>query len=229
MRKKILPLLTLLVFSFACGVETFLPQAETPTPDPTQTETATPPPTPTPILPTATFTSTPTMIVGTATPMRIVEETFTPSAAAPTQETLEIPNTFAPPVEMNGVSMVNLSLTEFYKGKKCEPSVARIAAQVTDSASHILLFVRFKSLTSNSVSKWTNIEMIPFGAGTYIVDLSSEDMLQDELYATAWIEYQIVLTNAKGKKIGGTDIFKERLKMLPCVPTPTPTSATIKP
>ncbi|MCZ2127004.1 MAG: hypothetical protein LC099_04430 [Anaerolineales bacterium] len=207
-----------------------MPPQETPTPEATQTETATPPPTFTPVPPSPTFTATPTLIGFTATPMRIVEETFTPTIAPPTQETLEAPSTFAPSVEMKGVSMVNLTLTEFYKGKKCEPNVVRIAAQITDkSASHILLFVRFKNLKTDGVSKWTNKEMLPFGAGTYVFDLSSDDMLEDQYFTTAWVEYQIILTNARGKKIGGTGIFKERLMMLPCVPTPTPTSETIKP
>jgi hypothetical protein len=71
--------------------------------------------------------------------------------------------------------------------------------------------------------------MSSFGAGTYILDLSSDQMLEDAYFQTAWIEYQIVSTTKSGTEIGRTDIFKERLKMLECVPVPTPTSANVVP
>ena len=225
--KKITSLLLFALFSLACSLSSFAP-AETPTPAPTQTDTATPLPTETPVLPTLTFTLTPTLIgYKTATP----QGTDTPLATFTAPPPVVTLNTLPPPVKMEGFSSVTLSLTEIYKTGNCEPSVVRIMAQVDNptKAEYVLLFVRFKSLKAARAAKWTKIDMIPLGAGTFIHDLSSIQMLEDKYFDTSWIEYQIVSTTKSGAELGRTDIFKERLKMLQCVPSPTPTLATVKP
>lgn len=131
---------------------------------------------------------------------------------------------------MPGFVFVSASVSEIYKSGQCEPSKVKITAQVFDqnAVKYVLLFARFKSLTSQRASKWTNIPMETIGAGTYIHELSSDQMLEDAYFQTSWIEYQIVATTASGKQIGRTDIFKEKVKMLECIPTPTLT-ATVKP
>jgi hypothetical protein len=132
---------------------------------------------------------------------------------------------------MEGFVLVTISQNEIYKAKGCEPSTVRVTAQVDSVAriGYVLLFVRFKSLKAERASKWTSIPMSSFGAGTYIHDLSSSQMMEDAYFETSWIEYQIVSTTKAGTEIGRTDIFKERLKMLACAPTETPTSANVKP
>ncbi len=222
--KKILPLSLLLLFSISCSIGSLIPAAATPTLEPTQPDTATPLPTSTPVLPTSTFTLTPTLVgYKTHTPTSLPTETLAPS---PTPLVLPT-NTFMPPVKMEGFVSVNTSLTEIYKDKGCFPSVVRITAQVSSTVNveHVLLFVRFKSLKAERAAKWTTIEMQPIGAGTYIHDLATSQMLEDAYFETSWIEYQVVSATKSGGEIGRTDIFKERLKMLECVP-PT---ATLKP
>jgi hypothetical protein len=225
--KKILPLLVVSIFSFACALGPLSPAA-TPTPEFTQTETAVPLPTETPVLPTSTFTSTPTLVgYKTITPSPLPTETATATPTVP----IFTPSIPLPTVQMKGFVFVNISLTEIYKAKGCQPSVVRVTAQLDRSTSveYVLLFARFKSLKAERASKWTSIPMTLFGAGTYIYDLSSDQMREDAYFETSWIEYQIVSTTKAGSEIGRTDIFKERLKMLECVPTPTPTSANVKP
>lgn len=221
--KKTLPLTLLVLLSIACSLGSLVPAA-TPTPAPTQTITRTPTTTPTPVLPTLTFTLTPTLVgYKTITPSPMPSETALPS---PTP--LVIPtNTLPPPVKMEGFVSVNISLTEIYKDKGCFPAVVRISAQLnsTVNVAHVLLFARFKSLKAERAAKWTTIEMQPLGAGTFIHDLASSQMLDDAYFETSWIEYQVVSTTKGGVEVGRTDIFKERLKMLECIP-PT---ATIKP
>jgi hypothetical protein len=224
--KKIILLLLFALLSSACSLGPLIPA--TPTPAPTQTDTATPLPTSTPVLPTLTFTLTPTLVgYKTATPTQLPTDTLVPS---PTSVVLPT-NTFMPPVKMEGFVSVNTSLTEIYKDKGCFPAVVRITAQVnsTVNVAHVLLFIRFKSLKAERVAKWTTIEMQPIGAGTFIHDLASSQMLDDAYFETSWIEYQIVSATKGGGEVGRTDIFKERLKMLECVPTPSPTSANVKP
>lgn len=224
--KKIYLALFSAIITMSCLLQMFSPSV-TATPVPTNTITQTPQPTWTPVTPSLTFTSTPTLIgvrtvtvtpdvtqlpIDTITPFDLV--TFTP--LTPT----EIFN-------MNGFVFVNISGTEFYKDRQCQPAYVKITAQAgLGNTTHVLLFARFKSLKSDTASKWTSIEMETIGGGTYIHDLYTDEMQEDEIFfRDSWVEYQIVATNSVGKEIGRTDIFKEKVKSLVCVP-PT---ATIKP
>jgi hypothetical protein len=218
-RKTIISILAM-TLSAACALGPIVP-VPTQTPAPTQTETATLPPTPTPVLATLTFTSTPTLI-GFRTATFTPAESTTPESTitAFTTVTLTASSTPLPPVKIEGFVSINTSLSEIYKAKGCQPSVVRFTAQAVDPAAteYVLLFVRFKSMKAERVGKWTKIDMIPIGAGTFIHDLSSEQIKDDGYFESAWIEYQIVSTTKSGRENGRTDIFKERLKMLECDP-----------
>ena len=225
----ILPLLSLGMI-LACSVGSLSPVAEEPTAAFTATDTFTPPPTPTPVPPTSTFTPTPTLI-GYKSPTPTFESSPTSPAASITPLAQITPNTLTPTVQMEGFLFVNVSLSEIYKAGECEPQTVRITAQVANinDTAFVSLFVRFKSLTAERASKWTRIYMDTIGAGTYLHDLTSAEMKEDAYFQTSWIEYQIVASTQAGKEIGRTDIFKEKIKMLACVPTITPTSASVKP
>lgn len=225
MRKIYLPLLSAFV-TMSCVLQIFSPSA-TPTPASTSTNTLTPQPTFTPVTPSPTFTFTPTLIgvrTVTATPeaTQILVDTVTPFNLL----------TYTPPTpteifNLQGFVFVNISVPQFYKGRDCNPSFVKITAQAgLSNTAHVLLFARFKSLKSDTASKWTSIEMQTIGGGTYVHDLYTDEMKEDEIfYLDNWVEYQIVATNSAGTEIGRTDIFKEKVKSLVCVP-PT---ATIKP
>lgn len=228
MKKTTLLLLSLAIFSMSCVLGPLAP-VPTHTPEPTQTETASPQPSPTPVLPTLTFTFTPTLIgikTTTATP-RDTPTLLPTDTPIPLTSTETLP----PPVMMEGFARVTISLTEIYKAKGCEPSLVRITAQVSNpiGVEHVLLFARFKSKKAARTGKWTSIPMTSFGAGTFIHDLSSNEIKDDAYFESSWIEYQIVSTDKNGREIGRTDIFKERLTMLECAPTPSPTSPNVKP
>jgi hypothetical protein len=226
--KKTPILLLTVILSLACTLGALVP-IPTLTPAPTQTDTASPLPSSTPASPFLTYTYTPTLI-GLKTPTLTPVDTATllPTDTPP-------PATFTPtplpPVNIEGFVFVNISLTEIYKAKGCEPSVVRITAQtdISSGVEFVFLFARFKSMKAERIGKWTNIPMTLFGAGTYIHDLSSDQIREDAYFDTSWIEYQIVSATKSGREIGRTDIFKERLKMLACVPTATPTAATVSP
>lgn len=224
--KKLFLALLALTLSAACAFGPLAP-VPTPTPEPTQTDTATPLPTPTPVTPTLTFTFTPTLI-GLKTPTFTPQVSSTPEATitAFTTPTLTASNTAPPPVGTEGFISIGISLTEIYKSLGCEPSVVRITAQAVDSTAtvYVLLFARFKSMTAERVGKWTKYDMIPLGAGTFMYDLSSDQIKDDAYFESAWVEYQIVATTKAGSEIGRTGIFKERLKMLACDPSATPTA-----
>ncbi|MCQ3937269.1 MAG: hypothetical protein DPW18_09505 [Chloroflexi bacterium] len=227
--KKIQFFLLLVLLSVSCSLGQFVPAAPTATATLTNTVTFTPLPTATPVTPTLTFTPSPTLIgFKTATPTPSITDT---PLASDTPTPPVTPDTATPTVQMKGFLFVTVSLPEFYKGTKCEPSKVKITAQVLDrdNVKYVLLFARFKSLTSQRTGKWTNIPMETIGAGTYLHDLSSDEILEDAFFQSAWVEFQIVATSQSGRELGRTDIFKEKLKMLECVPTPTPTSANVRP
>ncbi len=229
--KKIFPVLLCAVLSFACAVGGIpLGPAATPTPVSTSTKTYTPIPTATPVTPTLTFTLTPTL-VGLKSPTPTPENTAT-NTAGPTPVFIMIdPFTATATVQMDGFVSVRTSVLEFYKGRKCDPSSVKFTAQVLDQSrtAYVLLFVRFRGINSGTPSEWVSFSMDTIGAGTYIRDLYSDEIKNETYYMTAWVDYQFVATTTDGTKIGGTPVFKERLKMLPCTVTPTPTSGTITP
>lgn len=231
MKKKTILSILATTLSAACALGPFVP-VPTQTPAPTQTETATLPPTPTPVLATLTFTPTPTLI-GFRTATFTPAESTTPESTitAFTTVTLTASSTPLPPVKTEGFISINTSLTEIFKARGCEPSVVRFTAQVIDptATEYVLLFVRFKSLKAERVGKWTKIDMIPIGAGTFIHDLSSDQIKDDAYFDSSWIEYQIVSTTKSGSENGRTDIFKERLKMLECDPTSITATNTTAP
>jgi len=193
------------------------------------TNTRTPVPSATPVTPTLTFTTTPTL-VGLKSPTPTLEISSTPEISV-TPLQLIIPNTATATFQMEGFLAVRASVSEFYKGRKCDPSSVKFSAQVVDRdrVAFVLLFVRFRSLNEGKTSEWSSIPMETIGAGTYVHDLYSDEMKKDGFYNTAWIDYQFVATTSDAKEIGRTALFKEKLKMLPCTATPTPTSATITP
>lgn len=230
MKKYTILLLTAFLFT-GCTLGPFA-LVPTSTPEPTLTNTSTPLPSLTPVLPTQTYTSTPTLIgLKTATPTpAFVDSTETPVLTI-TPLAQITPNTPTAAISLDGFVSVTTSLTEFYKAGECEPSTVRITAQAADitNTAFVLLFVRFKSMAAERTGKWTIIYMDTIGAGTYLHDLSTSEIREDAYFTTSWVEYQIVATTQSGKEIGRTDIFKERLTMLACVPTATPTSANVRP
>ena len=79
---------------------------------------------------------------------------------------------------MKGFLAVNVSEKEFYKSGVCLPTTVKFTAQVSDigSTAYVVLFVRFKSRQSDVASEWTSIKMDTIGAGTYVHDLTAEEM-----------------------------------------------------
>ena len=94
------------------------------------------------------------------------------------------------------------------------------------NTAFVLLFVRFKSKQTGATSEWTNsIAMQSIGVGTFEHDLIPSEMKAVDLFENAWVQYQLVATDAHSNKLGKTDIFSEKLTLLECVPTPVPTAS----
>jgi hypothetical protein len=224
MKKVILSLLIALMLS-ACSVTTLeqllLPPTVTPQPTPVPSETPTDIPTPTPVTPSLTYTPTPTLI-GFKTPTNTPDGSITPTASTPIN--MITPDTKTPTVVMDGFVAVFTSTDEFYK-KGCEPGTVKFSAQAANPRDTIfvVLFVRFKSKQSGNTSEWTSIGMQPLGAGTFTHDLVPDEMKSMDAYKNAWVEYQLVATNLDAQELGRTAIFSEKLTLLNCTPTPTPT------
>ncbi|CAG1009978.1 hypothetical protein ANAEL_03882 [Anaerolineales bacterium] len=226
---KKIPALLLFVFLIsACSMtvdEILGRQPATPIPLPTNTPTAAP--TLTPTVPSPTFTSTPTMIgmtVKSPTPFS------SPTSLVLTQPGV-IPMSSVTPialvtqVKMEGFFTVAVSDEVFYKGKDCQPVSTKITAQVTDigNTAFVVLFVRFKSKQTGATSEWTSIGMQPAGTiGFYSHELFPLEMKGLDAFENAWVEYQVVATKPNSKEVGRTGIFSERLTLLECVLTPTP-------
>ncbi len=224
MKKMILSLFIALMLS-ACSItaleQLLLPPTVTPPPTLVPSETPTDIPTPTPVTPTLTYTSTPTLIgFRTATPT----PGASPTSTALTPFNMITPDTATPSVVMTGFVAVFISTEEFYK-KGCEPGSVKFTGQVAKPAETIfvVLFVRLKSKQTGNSSEWTSIGMQPLGNGTFAHDLVPDEMKSLDLYKNAWVEYQLVGTNLDAKEMGRTAIFSEKLTLLNCSPTATPT------
>jgi hypothetical protein len=222
--KKVLVFLLITVFLSSCSMtveQLFL--ISTPTLPPTRIPSNTPTdiPTSTPTVPTLTYTPTPTLLgFKSATPTP--QESFTPTAFTPLH--MITPHTFTPSVVMEGFISVFTSSAEFYK-KGCEPGTVTITGQVAKplEVNFVVLFVRFKSKLTGNTSEWTSIGMQSLSAGTYSHVLRSDEMKDDDLFKNAWVEYQMVATNLDAREKGRTAIFSEKLTLLDCTPTLTPT------
>jgi hypothetical protein len=224
MKKVILSLCIALMLS-SCSITTLeqllLPPTVTPPPTPIPSETPTDIPTPTPVTPSLTYTPTPTLI-GFKTATITPDGSITPTALTPFN--MITPDTVTPSVVITGFVTVFISAEEFYK-KGCEPGSVKFTAQVAKPAEAIfvVLFVRFKSKQTGNISDWTSIGMQPLGNGTFTHDLVPDEMKSLDLYQNAWVQYQLVTTNLDANELGRTAIFSEKLTLLNCSPTATPT------
>jgi hypothetical protein len=190
-----------------------------PTPVPTITSTFTPIPT----QPTPTFTLTPTL-VGLKTP------TITVTPGEGTQPLILPTNTnlvFLPTQVLDGFAYINLSVREFYIGD-CEPSEVKFTAQAANAyaTAFVVLFVRFKSITTGATGPWTDIAMINNGAGTFAYTLVPDEMKGVNSFQNPWVQYQLVAADANGGQIGRTQIFDELLALKNCPLTPFPTATS---
>jgi hypothetical protein len=230
--KKISILLVFAVLLSACSmtVEQFLGAPPTSTAAPTFTNTPTNAPTFTPTAPTPTFTSTPTM-VGLKTKTSTPEFTPTQLILTPLGVTLlpsATPISLVTQVPIPGFLSISVSGEQFYKGKDCLPTSVKFIVQVADPAktAFVLLFVRFKSKQTGTISEWTDsIAMQSIGVGTFSHDLIPSEMKAVDIFENAWVQYQLVATDANSNILGKTDIFSEKLTLLECVPTPVPTAS----
>jgi hypothetical protein len=220
---------TILIFVFllsACSmtVDQILGR---PTPGPTLTNTPTAMLTSTPTVPSPTFTASPTMMGQTLksstpfsspTPLMLTQPGIIPMSSS-------TPVALVTQVKMKGFVSVAVSDAEFYKGTECLPVSTKITAQVADAVNtaFVVLFVRFKSKQTGTTSEWTSIGMQPIGIpGFYAHELVPQEMKAINLFENAWVQYQIVATDANSSEVGRTDIFGERLTLLECEPTPAP-------
>jgi hypothetical protein len=233
--KKISILLICTVLLSACSmtVGQFLGSPSTPTAAPTFTNTPTEKPTFTPTVPTPTYTLTPTL-VGLKT--KTFTPNFTPTDLLLTPLDVVVlpsatPIVIVTQVPMPGFVSISISDAAFYKGKACLPVSVKFTAQVADPAktAFVVLFVRFKSKQSGTTSEWTSITMQNNLVGTFAHDLVPKEMKAVDLFENAWVQYQLVATDANSDLIGRTEIFSERLTLLECVPTPTSPPASVTP
>jgi hypothetical protein len=216
-------LLLCAVLLSACSMGQFFPN---PGASPTSTpaaDTRTPTPSSTPIVLTRTFTPTPTLS-GQRSPTP--EITVTP---LPTDTAIPVPQitrtTPTPTIQMKGFVSVSVSPLQIFKSGGCLPSSAKFVAQVTDPirTGYVQLFVRFKSRQSGNTSKWTSIPMLPVGAGTFTYELTTDQVIGENLFRASWVQYQLVAVTSSGREIGRTGVFGEHLLALECSPeTPTP-------
>ncbi len=229
--KKIPTLLLFVLLLSACSttVDQILGRPPA-TPVPLSTSTPTLAPTLTPTVPSPTFTASPTKIIqpkkditpiSSPTPLLLTQPGVIPLSSSS-------PVALATQVKMVGFVSVTVSDSEFYKGTECQPISTKITAQVSDvpGTAFVVLFVRFKSKQTGATSEWTSIGMQPAGIpGFYSHELFPQEMKAMESFKNAWVQYQVVSTDAKAREIGRTGIFGERLALLDCVMAATPTAS----
>jgi len=111
-------------------------------------------------------------LIGVRTQTSTPDVTQTATLSSVTPLALIPINTATDIFNMQGFVFVNVSATEFYKNRECEPSFVKITAQAgLPDTAYVLLFTRFKSLTAERASRWTKFDMYTIGAGTYVYDV----------------------------------------------------------
>jgi hypothetical protein len=228
--KKIFILLICAILLSSCSVIGNQLSAATATIAPTFTNIPADVPTVTPTVPTPTFTVTPTL-VGLKTKTSTPDFTPTQLILTPLGVTLlpsVTPISIVTQVPMPGFVSISVDVPEFYKGTECLPVSVKFTAQVANPANvaFVVLFVRFKSKQTGSTSEWTSIPMQKIGVGTFVHDLVPLEMKAVDYFENAWVQYQLVATDANSvNQVGRTEVFSERLSLLECVPTPVPTAS----
>lgn len=227
---KKIPLLLIFIFLVsACSmsVDQLVGSQPTPLSASIFTNTPTIAPSATSTVPSPTFTTTPTMVgIKTKTLVPEVSPTYlilTPLDVTPLPSST--PLVLVPQVKMTGFVSVSVSAEEFYKGKECLPPSVTFTAHVSDAGgtAFVVLFVRFKSKQTGVTSEWTSIGMQTGGIpGIYKHELVPLEMKAVKYFENAWVQYQFVATDSNSNQVGRTDIFDERLTLLECVITPTP-------
>lgn len=206
--------------------EIFLLPTKIPTLPPTPYMSPVKTPTVIPTMPTPTYTSTPTFVgAKSPTPIQPTQAEMTEMTPTPVLLLKLTPDTVTPTIQMKGFVRVSADGDVFYTGAACQPQSIKFTAQAADPANteYVVLFVRLKSKQTGAKSDWTSITMDNLGTGAFTHELTAKEIKSRESFKDAWVDYQFVATNIADNEVGRTAIFSEKLTLLTCVPTPTPT------
>ncbi|GAB4504266.1 MAG: hypothetical protein Fur0043_12600 [Anaerolineales bacterium] len=212
--------LTLLACSTADLVTLLVTPTVSPSPLPPPTETPTQTPTITLTQPTPTFTYTPTMIGLKPT------ATDTVTGTPPATETPEVTPTSEGSIivfpESTGFFSALISEPVIYYGKCGLPKEARIGVRVVDTGKvkFVAFFMRLRSKSSGNATGWDiGTVMQAVNDGLYTLTLDADDLHRQEPYSyykDAWVEFQLVATNAYGQEVARTAKVTDQLSLSPC-------------
>ncbi len=212
--------LTLLACSTADLVMLVVTPTLSPSPLPPPTETPSKTPTITLTQPTPTFTYTPTLIGLRPTAIATV------SGTPPATDTPEITSTSEGSIilfpESTGFFSALVSEPVIYYGKCNLPKQARIGVRVRDTGKvkFVAFFMRLRSKSSGNATGWDiGTVMQPVSDGLYTLTLDADDLHGPEPYSyykDAWVEFQLVATNAYGREVARTAKVTDQLSLSPC-------------
>ena len=172
-------------------------------------------PTITPTLPTSTFTPTPTVLGGL--PTISISETPT---LTPTLIQLVLGGILTRTSAVDGFVSIILSDAQLYWGDCEGPHEAIVTAQVSVPASvnDVTLFVRLKYKTLDVYSDWdAGSTMVDHLNGTYTHLIEAESIKNYSNFTDAWIQFQLVSTDASLKIVDRTPVFGEHLALNQCL------------
>lgn len=214
--KRYISFFLLAILVSACALEIPLLLSATPLPTPappTQTVTPSRAPTVTPTQPTPTFTPTPTLIRPEAT----FTPPFTPSAtASPSAEATQSIFLMQPPD--SGFLGLYLSGDQLFWGG-CQPSEVQISIQAANpgATAHVTLFTRLESKATGADNGWDSGTLMPKTAvGTFSLLLKAEEVRGHDNFNLAWVNFQIVATDARSRTIGKTPVYTRELSLARC-------------
>ncbi len=221
-RIYLVPFLSLL-FS-ACSYTILIPTTPTvpvPTALPTDTEyvTSTWTPSATPTQPTPTFTSTPTFIYSGPTPTS--SNTPQPAGTIGLLVTDQATASFLlqPTSESPAFDSILISGNQLSWGASCQANSIKVSAHIASgySVTQVTLFTRLRDQVTGSTTDWNNgavMDANDNGAFTYELSATAIKYYKD--FKTAWVQYQLVATNARHQVVGRTQLYLNNITIAQC-------------
>jgi hypothetical protein len=218
---RLIPILGL--FALACAYTILLPATPAPIASPTYTvfNTSTLTPTITPTQPTPTFTSTPTYIY--LGPTEGPTETPQPTVSAAPLLTVQATSTGISQFQLASQSPVfdaiSISGTRIVWGASCTATSVTVSTHIAGDykVTSVLLFTRLTDQTGATTTDWNNGAIMDnAGQGTFTYNLTANVIKHYKDFTTAWVQFQLVATNANGRVLGRTQIFSNNISIAQC-------------
>ncbi len=176
-------------------------------------------PSATPTQPTPTFTSTPTFVYSGPTPTSTgtPQPTGTISLLVTDQATASF--LLQPTSESPVFDNILISGNQLIWGASCQANSIKISAHIAGgySVTQVTLFTRLRDQVTGATTDWNNGAVMDANENdTFTYELSAAVIKYYKDFKTAWVQYQLVATNARHQVVGRTQLYLNNIAIGQC-------------